>query len=165
MNHRNQRSSIRGNTGARDGLRSFVYDAAARTARFGATNADPCPQPATEAHAEERPLSVLLFLLMWPFWLFRDASRGDPLARAAAYRHNREMRVHLPGFLVRWSVSAALVFCLMAAAASLAGAGESASLPLMIVAGAFGVLFAGSLCVLFVTAYVYCYLSCNGDSN
>ena len=42
------------------------------------------------------------FAAAWPFGLFKDATRGDRYARAAAYRHNRDMRIHLPGYLARW---------------------------------------------------------------
>ena len=56
------------------------------------------------------PLSRVLFRYVWPFWLFRDATRGDRYARAAAYRHNRDMRIHLPGYLLRWLLVAAAVF-------------------------------------------------------
>jgi hypothetical protein len=126
---------------------------------------DPHATAVSAAGVDERPLSLLLFLLMWPFWLFRDASRGDRLTRAAAYRHNRDMRVHLPGYLIRWSFSAVLVFGLMAATESLAGSAASTSLLLMLVAVAFGVIFTGSLCVLFVTAYIYWYLSRNEEAR
>ena len=48
------------------------------------------------------PFSRVLFRYVWPFWLFKDATRGDRYARAAAYRHNRDMRIYLPGYLMRW---------------------------------------------------------------
>lgn len=105
------------------------------------------------------PLSVRLQLLMSPFAIFRNASRGDRFERAAAYRYNREMRAYLPGYLTRWSVVAALVLVLMTAAESLAGVLPPAATLLMLVAGAFGVAFTASVCVLFVTAYAYLYLS------
>src|ERR1041384_8115223 len=63
------------------------------------------PRPSGAALAscyEDMPLSLVLFRYLWPFWLFKDASRGDRLARAAAYRHNRSMRIYLPGYLMKW---------------------------------------------------------------
>lgn len=36
---------------------------------------------------------------LWPFGIFRDASRGDQFERAAAYRHNREVRGCLPYYM------------------------------------------------------------------
>lgn len=107
------------------------------------------------------PLSARLLLLMSPFSLFRNASRGDRFARAAAYRHNRAMRVYLPGYLKRWSFGAMLVLALMAATESLAGWLKPPSTLLMFIAGAFGLAFTASICVLFVTAYVYVYLGRN----
>jgi hypothetical protein len=46
----------------------------------------------------------LLYLYLWPFWLFRDANRGSLMERAAAYRHNRAQRIHLPRYAFKWSV-------------------------------------------------------------
>jgi hypothetical protein len=129
--------------------------------RTCSVNDDRQPSAAPSRSCDDRPLSVLLFLLMWPFWLFRDSTRGDRFARAAAYRHNRDMRVHLPGYLMRWSLAAALVFGLMAATESLASSLSYVALPLMLVAVVFGIVFSASICVLFVTAYIYWYLSRN----
>jgi hypothetical protein len=103
----------------------------------------------------------LLVRFMWPFWLFRDASRGDRCARAAAYRHNRSMRIHLPGYLMKWMFGSALAFALTAAFDSAAAASHTHAIPahvFSIAAAGGGILFAGSLCVLFVTGYVYLYL-------
>jgi hypothetical protein len=36
---------------------------------------------------------------LWPIGIFRDASKGNPLERAAAYRHNREARGCLPHYM------------------------------------------------------------------
>src|SRR5262249_44279128 len=54
---------------------------------------------------EDMPFSLVLFRYLWPFWLFQDAGNGDRFARAAAYRHNRDMRVYLPGYLMKWMCS------------------------------------------------------------
>jgi hypothetical protein len=96
----------------------------------------------------ELPLSQVLFRYMWPFWLFKDATRGDRYARAAAYRHNRDMRIHLPGYLMR---------LFLVSAATLAVASGLGSLPVL--AAGLGIAFACCLCVLFVTSYIYLYLS------
>lgn len=37
--------------------------------------------------------------LLWPIGIFRDASKGSQLERAAAYRHNREARKSLPQYM------------------------------------------------------------------
>lgn len=55
-----------------------------------------------------------LYLYLWPFWLFRDANRGNLLERAAAYRHNRAQRIYLPGYAIKWSVLTGLQAALLA---------------------------------------------------
>lgn len=161
MTQRNERRSARESTEARDAPYAFVARGASAMPRRPAGTDAPV-LPATAPEAGERSLALLLFLVMWPFWLFQDASRGDRLARAAAYRHNRAMRVHLPGYILRWTVGSGLVFGLMAAVESLAGVGAPSTL-LMLLAVALGIVFAGCLCVLLVTGYLYLYLSRNGD--
>ena len=108
---------------------------------------------------EDMPLSRVLFRYLWPFWLFMDASRGDRYARAAAYRHNRSMRVHLPGYLVRWSFGGALALASAAAFGSMSGNRGLDAYTLAAAGG--GVLFACCVCVLVVTSYIYLYLSRN----
>lgn len=110
---------------------------------------------------EDMPLSIVLVRYLWPFWLFRDASSGDRLARAAAYRHNRAMRIYLPGYLLKWLLGASLVLGLTAAMEALASTSGSAPTLLLVLAALCGTLFAGSVCLLFVTAYLYLYLSRN----
>jgi hypothetical protein len=114
------------------------------------------------ARYDEMPFSRLLFRYLWPFWLFRDATRGDWRARAAAYRHNRTMRVHLPGYLVRWLLGSAFAFAATAAFDALAiAAGPFKTLPASfyaVLAAGGGILFAGSICVVLMTSYVYLYL-------
>ena len=58
---------------------------------------------------ENYSLVYLLYLYLWPFWMFKDVTRGTLLERAAAYRHNREKRVFLPGYIVKWSIIFALL--------------------------------------------------------
>ena len=41
---------------------------------------------------------------LWPFGRFRDASMGTELERWAAYRYNREQRVHLPQYALNWTL-------------------------------------------------------------
>jgi hypothetical protein len=108
---------------------------------------------------EDMPFSVVLFRFLWPFWLFRDASRGDRLVRAAAYRHNRDMRVYLPGYLMKWLLGSMLVLSMTSGIDALARSFTSASTVLSILGAACAIAFACSLCVLFSTAYVYLYLS------
>ena len=117
---------------------------------------------ARATHYENLTFLQLLFRYLWPFWLFKDASRGDRHARAAAYRHNRSMRAYLPGYLVKWVFGSLFAFALTAGFESLGAAAAHvhvgpANLFAVMAAGG-GIVFAGSLCVLFVTSYVYLYL-------
>ena len=56
------------------------------------------------------PFSRVLFRYVCAVLVFKDATRGDRYARAAAYRHNRDMRIHLPGYLLRWVLVSATTF-------------------------------------------------------
>jgi len=121
-------------------------------------------QGSSSAHYDDMPLSLVLFRYLWPFWLFKDASRGDRVTRAAAYRHNRSMRIYLPGYLMKWMLSCVTAFAITAAFGSLSV--EAATQPrtldvFAIIAAGWGIIFACSLCVLFITSYVYFYLSHN----
>lgn len=110
---------------------------------------------------EDMPLSIVLLRFVWPFWLFRDASRGDRFARAAAYRHNREMRVYLPGYLMKWMLASSIVLAVTSGIESLARTFTSMSTALTLVSAACAVAFACAVCVLFVISYIYLYLSRN----
>lgn len=120
---------------------------------------------AVASHYEDMPLSLVLFRYLWPFWLFKDASRGDRMTRAAAYRHNRSMRIYLPGYLMKWMLSCVTTFGITAAFGSLStaqAASTTASLDVFaIIAAGWGIIFVCSVCVLFITSYIYFYLSRN----
>jgi hypothetical protein len=47
-------------------------------------------------------------------WLFRDASSGTFLERAAAWAHNREQSKWLPTYLRRWLLIGALLLAMAA---------------------------------------------------
>jgi hypothetical protein len=105
------------------------------------------------------PLSQVLYRYVWPFWLFKDAARGDRYARAAAYRHNRDMRVHLPGYLMRWLLVSALTLAVASGFSSLSTPHAGAVDVFALLAAGSGIAFACCVCVLFVTSYIYLYLS------
>jgi hypothetical protein len=109
---------------------------------------------------DEMPFFLVLFRYLWPFWLFKDASRGDRYARAAAYRHNRSMRTYLPGYMLKWMFNSALGFALVALADSFSRH-MAASWGVFTLIAAAAIVFACSLCVLLVTGYVYWYLDRN----
>lgn len=50
------------------------------------------------------------YRFLWPFQYFRDVTCGSPLERALNYRHNRAMRVYLPGFILKWMTMTLLWF-------------------------------------------------------
>lgn len=56
------------------------------------------------------PAWRLWYRYIWPFQYFRDVTRGSTIERQQNYRHNRAMRVHLPGFVAKWSLVTALWF-------------------------------------------------------
>jgi hypothetical protein len=120
----------------------------------------PRSAPTIRSRYDDLPFSLVLFRYLWPFWLFRDVTRGDSYARAAAYRHNRDMRVYLPGYLMKWMLNCALA---LGATALLEAASDHRSTldAFQVMAAGSGVVFACSVCVFFVTGYVYLYLSRN----
>ncbi len=107
----------------------------------------------------DMPLSRVLVRYVWPFWLFKDATRGDRYARAAAYRHNRDMRIHLPAYLMRWVLVSAATFAVASGFGSLPASHAGSVNVFAVLAAGWGIAFAGCLCVLLVTAYIYLYLS------
>gem|GEM_PF-451081 len=106
-------------------------------------------------------LTRLIFLHLWPFWLFRDASHGNLLARAAAYRHNRSARVYLPRYLMKLSFGSAMLLAL-----TFKFQAFSAQMPqyngcFLWIAAGFGMAFACTISMLLSTTYIYLCLSQN----
>ena len=95
----------------------------------------------------------------WPFWLFKDASRGDLFARAAAHQHNMRMRANLPRYLLKWfavcCIASTGIFAFDALAADV---GRRLDLFALMAAGS-GIVCAYAICVLFVLGYAYLYLA------
>lgn len=60
------------------------------------------------------PLWHLVYRYWFWHWLFADATKGDLLRRAAAWRHNLAQRVHLPVYMRRWLACLALTFLIAA---------------------------------------------------
>jgi hypothetical protein len=116
---------------------------------------------AAPSYYDDMPFSLVLFRYLWPFWLFQDAGSGDRFTRAAAYRHNRDMRVYLPGYLMRWMCSSTFALLSTMALGSLSSHRAGSADLYSIMAAGSGMIFACALCVLFVTAYIYLYLSRN----
>jgi hypothetical protein len=107
---------------------------------------------------ERAPLGLVLGRYLSPFWLFRDATRGDWLARAAAYRHNRSMRGYLPSYMRKWALQAALALLLTFVFDSLSPPSKPQLDWCVLFAAGAGIAFACCLCMLLVMAYAYLYL-------
>jgi hypothetical protein len=58
------------------------------------------------------PFRVLLYRYFFFAWLFRDASAGSLLERAAARQFNRQRRIYLHTYLRRWLVLVVLSYAL-----------------------------------------------------
>ncbi len=62
---------------------------------------------------------TLLYRYFFFGWLFRDVNRGNPIERAAAWRHNREQARWLPTYMRRWMAWGVFCYGLGAGAESL----------------------------------------------
>jgi hypothetical protein len=96
-----------------------------------------------------------------PFRLMQDISRGSSEERAAAYRHNRAMRGHLPACMLRWAASCSVAIVLTAYLDTLGGGSAAPGTPgvFVLLAAACAAFIACGVCMLFITAYVYIYLA------
>jgi hypothetical protein len=108
---------------------------------------------------DDMPLSIVLFRFLWPFWLFQDASRGNRYDRDAAYQHNRDMRIYLPGYLLKWMLSSALSLGITMGLDSLAMQMSQQPNVWALMAAGSGMMFACGICILVLTTYIYIYLS------
>ena len=108
---------------------------------------------------DDMPLSIVLFRFLWPFWLFQDASRGTRFDRAAAYQHNRDMRIYLPGYLLKWMLSCALCLGITFVLDSMAPTQMTQPNVWALMSAGCGMMFAGGVCILLLTTYIYIYLS------
>jgi len=109
-------------------------------------------------------MRVIEVLLRWfsPFRLMKDANRGTREERIAAYRYNRRRRGELTACMRRWTFVLAVAALLTAWFDALGEAGGRAGAPsnvFVYLAAACATFLVYSLCVLFLTAYVYFYLT------
>jgi hypothetical protein len=94
-----------------------------------------------------------------PFWMMKDASRGSLEERMAAYRHNRRMRGELSVCMRRWALSCSVAIVLTAYFDALGGGAAGSLSIFVLLAAACGVFIACGVCMLFVMAYAYVYLT------
>ena len=97
------------------------------------------------------PLPKQLLLYLDPFALFKDASQGTALVRAAARSYNRTMRWMLVAYIRRWILIAASLFLAIAPAEALAAQARIFIIP----AAAFAVGASLSIAVTCLIAAVY----------
>jgi len=103
-------------------------------------------------------LSALLYLYFWPFWMFKDVSKGNLLEQAAAYRYNRERRVYLPGYIVKWSMIFFLLLGGIFFIGELGHAGVMLPMASSLLAGATGMIASGALVVTMQITVAYLFL-------
>ena len=109
-------------------------------------------------------MRMLESLLRWfsPFRLMKDVGRGTREERIAAYRYNRRKRAELTACMRRWVFLLAATALLTQWLDGLGGGGVHAEgMPRLFayLAAACATLLVCGLCVLFITAYVYLYLT------
>lgn len=106
---------------------------------------------------------MLESLLRWfsPFRLMKDVSCGTREERIAAYRYNRRRRGELTACMRRWAFVLAAAALLTEWFDALGGGAHADGTPKVFVylAAACATLLVCGLCVLFITAYVYVYLT------
>ena len=59
---------------------------------------------------QDTAFRTLLYRYFFFSWLFKDATRGNLLERAAAWRHNQAQAHWLPTYMRRWMWSGALLY-------------------------------------------------------
>ena len=109
-------------------------------------------------------MRMLEALLRWfsPFRQMKDVSRGTREERIAAYRHNRRRRGELTACMRRWTfllAAAALLTEWFDALGGPGGHADGSANVFAYLAAVCATLLVCGLCVLFVTAYVYVYLT------
>jgi hypothetical protein len=108
-------------------------------------------------------MHVLEPLLRWlsPFRPMKDVSRGTREERIAAYRYNRRRREDLTACMRRWALVLAAAALLTQRFDALGGGvhAEGVQKVFVYLAAACATVLVCGLCVLFITAYVYVYLT------
>jgi hypothetical protein len=107
---------------------------------------------------------MLESLLRWfsPFRLMKDAGTGTREERIAAYRYNRRRRADLAACMRRWALMLSAAALLMPWLDMRGGEGahlRSTANVFVYLAAACATFLACGLCVLFITVYVYVYLT------
>jgi len=96
-----------------------------------------------------------------PLQMMKDVSRGSFEERMAAYRHNRSMRGPLAACMRRWLLCSSVAIVLTALFDALGSGGTGSLNIFVLLAAACGTFIACAICMLFVMAYAYVYLTHN----
>ncbi|MGX2042094.1 hypothetical protein ACWJKU_18500 [Methylocaldum sp. MU1018] len=107
----------------------------------------------------DRSLSHLLYLYLWPFRIFENVNTGSFFNRAAAYRRNRSKRGYLPGYTARWTVIFAMFTAMLAAFESMGNAHAAWKFSFVLLAGGAGILAILAFVVIVMTIAVYLLLT------
>ncbi|QDQ28536.1 hypothetical protein FNU76_20465 [Chitinimonas arctica] len=108
--------------------------------------------------ADSETLSKLLYLYIWPFWMFKDVSQGNLLEQAAAYRYNREHRIYLPAYIVKWALIFVLLLATIFMLEALGHAGVMLPAASSLLAGATGMVASAALVVTMQITVAYLFL-------
>lgn len=106
----------------------------------------------------QESLACLLYLYLWPFWMFKDVSRGNLLEQAAAYRHNREKRVYLPAYILKWTLIFAASMSVITLFEQLGRSGVMLWQVSVVLAGASGVFASWAFVVMVQITVAYVFL-------
>jgi len=107
----------------------------------------------------DKSLSYLLYLYLWPLWIFENVNVGSLLERAAAYRRNRSRRVYLPGYTAKWTVIFAMLMAVLCALESMGNAHASWKFSFTLLACGAGILAILAFVVVVMTIAIYLLLT------
>jgi hypothetical protein len=107
----------------------------------------------------DESLLYLIYLYLWPFWMFKDANTGSLYERAAAYRHNRAKRAYLLGYIVKWSAIFILSLAAISVLESMGDAYSAWKLSLTMLAVGAAILATWALVVIMVMTVAYLFLT------
>ncbi|GAB3250528.1 hypothetical protein [Chitinimonas naiadis] len=114
--------------------------------------------PHAVSTAETESLSWLIYLYFWPFWMFKDVNQGNLLEQAAAYRYNREKRIYLPSYIVKWAVIFFVLLGVIFLFEALGHAGVMLPVASSLLAGATGMFASGAFVVTIQITVAYLFL-------
>ncbi|HYE35530.1 hypothetical protein [Methylocaldum sp.] len=111
------------------------------------------------SNVRNESLSYLLYLYLWPLWIFESVNVGSFFERAAAYRRNRSKRVYLPGYTAKWIVIFAMLIAMLSAFENMANAYAAWKVSFILLAGGAGILAILAFVVVVMTIVIYLLLT------